>query len=171
MGYSFITGSSSLSVFSLGLWDDGADGLDDTHLVTLVGDFDSVSLEIPAGTTASLMGNFRFMSLPSSFILAPSTAYTIWTEGYSGSTDVFRSSAGSGPTFSSEIASAISFYQHEVGGFPLTLVGGVPHVGPNFQYSVVPEPSAILLLLIGFGFLASQRIFSQQRKMLTSAST
>lgn len=77
VGYSFITGQSALSVFSLGVWDEGADGLDDPHLVTLSGGLKSVSLEIPAGTTAFLVGNFRFMNLTSSFTLLPSTAYTI----------------------------------------------------------------------------------------------
>jgi hypothetical protein len=164
VGYSFVTASSPLSVFSLGLWDDGADGFEDAHDIFLEGSFGSVSLEIPAGTVASLIGNFRYMNLTTPILLPPSTTYTIWVGGFSGSNDSFRSSTGTGPIFADDIFSAISFYQHDLGGFPFTLVGGAPHVGPNFQYTVVPEPDSTQLMFLAL-ILLSMKVFFARHKI------
>ncbi|PYK29980.1 MAG: hypothetical protein DME57_08420 [Verrucomicrobia bacterium] len=149
-GWSF-TLSSTISVTDLGYFDFGGNGLNEAHDVgiwTSTGTL-MVSATVPAGTAGTLVGDFRYV-LVSPTLLAPGDyviggfesgssgdpvevqASTITTASmitYDGS----RSTAGAALTFPSGDASA----------------NGNSYFGPNFEFTAVPEPTTIGLLLFG----------------------
>jgi hypothetical protein len=147
IGYSFYVGASDILVTSLGLWDDGVDGFSDSHEVGF-GPLDSYtsSVLIPSGIGASLAGEFRYVDLDSPVLLMRDTFYLISARGFGGSSDGFSSSVAGTmlPESSSGIVLDVSVYQSG-GGLGIPLIGGTPHIGPSFQYTVVPEPRSFLL--------------------------
>ena len=74
------------------------------------------------------------------------TFYLISARGFGGSSDGFSSSVAGTmlPEASSGIVLDVSVYQSG-GGLGIPLIGGTPHIGPSFQYTVVPEPEPFLL--------------------------
>jgi len=165
IGYIFTVGSSDISVFSLGLWDDNSDGFSDSHDVGLwSGSVLLGNVTIPSGPSDTQIGGFQYVALALPLILPSNEAFVIKASGFSGSIDAFHNSFGSGPVFSGDIASAVSLYQSDVWGSPLTVIGGTPFVGPSFQYNAVPEPSSIMLLLISVGIITMKILVSRKNR-------
>lgn len=171
-GYRFTLGTNSLLVNALGLWDSDLDGLNFAHDVGLW-DAEGVflgSVTIRPGTDSVLVGEFRYESLSAPVFLDASGTYTIGAT-YSGeftAPDRFRSGGccprvppvnPPGPTFSSDIVSASPrLAVSDILQFPGPAGAAVvPYVGPNFQYSVVPEASVTSLLVLTLAFGATRR--------------
>ena len=86
-GYTF-TLSSPVLVTQLGLWDQGNDGLNASHVVSIWTSTGTqeAQVTIPSGTGATLTNGFRYVSIPS--VLLPAGSYTIGGF-YSRNTDNF----------------------------------------------------------------------------------
>ena len=149
-GWAF-TISSPLLVTQLGLWDQGNNGLNASHAVTIWTSTGTLMAQttIPSGTGATLMDGFRYVSITS--VLLPAGSYTIG--GFYGKfTDQFAIhpstiTTGSGVTYNgSRSANAFAF---PAGNF----FGNVnSYFGPNFQFTTVAIPdsgSTWTLLLLG----------------------
>jgi hypothetical protein len=150
-GWRFTVDESPISVTQLGFFDAAQNGLADSHRV---GIWDStgnliVDTIIPAGTSASLDGNFRFVSVTPTTLNANST-YSIGTLFPSGS-DLAIAAASVAPTYAGEITYLGGTYS-DVGTFnpPVNNYGSHGVFGPNFEFTAVPEPHHYALAT-GFG--------------------
>jgi hypothetical protein len=160
-GFQFNT-SSSFDVGSLGLWDQGSDGILASHQVGLF-DLGGSLLVSATVTNASTVvastnsgGQWLFTALPSLYTL-PAGSYVFGYFNELGSQDLFRSATttfmpDSSLTEARGGAGASSFAQ------PNTFVSGLGLFGPNLQVGVVPEPSTIALAGLGaIGLLVAAR--------------
>ena len=149
-GWAF-TISSPVLVTQLGLWDQGNNGLNASHVVTIWSSTGTLMAQttIASGTGATLMDGFRYVSITS--VLLPAGSYTIG--GFYGKfSDQFAIHAatittGSGVTYNgSRSAPGFAF---PAGNF----FGNVnSYFGPNFQFTTVAIPdsgSTWTLLLLG----------------------
>lgn len=154
VGSTFTVGSSNLSATSLGIWDENGDGFVASHDV---GIWDSSSMliatvTIPSGTSATLVGEFRYIDLVSPVILTQGQSYHIGAFfGPNPDTDTFRSNGGTGVTFSSDFNTIGYGYAggSSLADFTVTGAGANPYVGPNLQYTAVPEPATAMLFMVG----------------------
>jgi hypothetical protein len=157
-GYQFTIGPQDLSVTAFGVWDSSAGGLATNHQVGLW-DASGTLLEsatTPAGTL-STDGSFCYQSLPEPVILSADATYTIGATYVSRDPDGLQIDDVASPIFSTDIGPVASRYILSQFAFPTDSVGGAPYVGPNFQYTVVPEPSLSRLLVLGIAALLSRR--------------
>jgi hypothetical protein len=150
-GWAF-TISSPVLVTQLGLWDKGNNGLNTSHVVTIWTSTGTLMAQttIPAGTGATLMDGFRYVSITS--VLLPAGSYTIG--GFYGRfTDQFAIHpstiiTASGLTYNGS-RSALGF------AFPAGNFFGNAnsYFGPNFQFttpaSIPDSGSTWALLLLG----------------------
>ena len=151
-------------ITQLGIFDDGGDGLVNSHQVGLWHLDDNVSgpllasAVVPAGTAAPLIGGYRFV--PITPVVIPYTGhslgYFVVAAQYSAgdADDLVRPQ----PThFASELGVVTSYGRKGDGSdlpFPQAVTGpsceGCGNAErfwePNLQYTVVPEPSVWLLL-------------------------
>jgi len=166
-GWEFTT-TVPLEITAWGLYDHGQgspgpDGFELPHTISLWTSTGTLltSAVMPAGTTASLTGYFRFVSSVG-YSLAPGT-YVIGSETDSGDRD-WVPSAVREAVFDPAISYVGGRY-NDAGGFPSTALGGPldppRYFGPNFQFEVVPEPSTVsliaLTLLISACFLHKRK--------------
>ena len=142
VGYRFVVGGDALEVSALGAWDDGEDGLAQSHEVGIWSDAGVLLAQatIPAGTSATLSGGFRYVSIPA-LTLSDNTAYRIG-DFHSGG-DPFM--IGTTATLSPFVSYDAKYVGPGSFSFPGTL--GAPQnnqgaFGPNAQFTAVPEPGA-----------------------------
>lgn len=154
VGYDFTVGNEPLLVTELGIWDQGQDGFSNQHIVGLW-DTDGdllTSLIIPAGTSATLDGQFRYESLTSPVLLSADSDFIIGASYVSGDADRFlvaRTFENANPILNSAVAPG----GERFGANPSTVTfpsysGGAPNLGdfgPNMVFDVVPEPSVFCL--------------------------
>jgi len=155
-GWAFTT-TSSLLVTQLGLFDQGNDGLNASHVVSIWSSTGTLMVQvmIPSGTGTTLMDGFRYVSITS--VLLPAGSYTIG--GFYGrGDDQFGINASSITT-----ASGITYNgSRSAAGFvfpPGNHFGNLnSYFGPNFQFtSAVATPDAgstvalLGLALLGLG--------------------
>jgi protein with PEP-CTERM/exosortase system signal len=162
-GWAF-TINSPVLVTQLGLWDQGNNGLNASHVVSIWTSTGTLMAQttIPLGTGATLIDGFRYVSITS--VLLPAGSYTIG--GFYGRSD--DRFAINPPTITT--ASGISYNgSRSRGGFAFpqgNFFGNVnSYFGPNFQFTVaVPAPDAgstvSLLGLALFGLAALRRKLS-----------
>jgi len=169
LGTTFTVGSTNEFVLALGVWD-GANGMngsigDGLQSSIPVGIFDSsgtllTSITIPSGTSATLFNGFRYVPITPLDLIAGQT-YTLAAYYSSSDLDILHDQGGS-PSTSSDFNTYLGAFtgSNTVGSlsFPTGHTGGTAYVGPNFQYSAVPEPATSLLMLSGFSLLAAKRI-------------
>jgi protein with PEP-CTERM/exosortase system signal len=152
-GWAF-TISSPVRVTQLGLWDQGNNGLNASHIVSIWTSTGTLMAQatIPSGAGATLIGGSRYVSITS--VLLPVGSYTIG--GFYGRLDdrfainPSTITTASGLTYNgSKSASGFGFPQ---GNF----FGNVnSYFGPNFQFATaVPTPDAgWTVSLLGFALL------------------
>jgi len=184
MGFSFTVGSQNIEVSALGYYDgpnsDAAnvagytpDGLLNAHQV---GIFDSagnivsgLDVTVPSGTSGTVVGEYRYVTLTTPVILEAGESYTIGgqvtTTDLTTSGDVFRDNSGGSFTVSSlDVAVAANNLAYSGPPENPNFADGVfqaPNAisdgygAGNFLYSVVavPEPSTYALMGIGLGLL------------------
>ncbi len=158
LGYSF-KADSAISVIGLGAYDHLGDGLNVEHAVGL---WDArgnllASATVPAGSGASMINNFRFVSIPTVTLNANDLYYVGAVYGYDNDAwlqDPTTLVPGPGITYDSRR------YASSGGSlvFPnLAGSGNTGYFGGNFEYTAVPLPPAILLLGSGLMGLAGLR--------------
>lgn len=159
LGYELTTGSSGLSVSSLGLWDQNGDGLAGAHNIGLYNASGGLlgQVTVTAGTGSTLVGGFRYADLLAPLTLLPNTTYVL-AAAYN-SEDVYSYYDSFSPVGSHVSGGVtIGFGRYEAGStlqFPTTTTSA-RYTGPNFLYTAVPEPTA-LLPLAGLAMLLRRR--------------
>ena len=150
-GYAF-TLSSSVLVTQLGLWDQGNDGLNTSHDVTIWTSTGTqeAQVTIPSGTGATLTNGFRYVSISS--VLLPAGSYTI-AGFYSANSDLFAFSAStitpaSGVTYNgSKSEGGFAFPTGDIFSEPNS------YFGPNFQFTVPTPDAGSTVSLLGCALL------------------
>jgi len=147
-GWAFTIGSPVL-VTQLGLWDQGNNGLNASHLVTIWTSTGTLMAQttIPSGTGATLIDDFRYVSITS--VLLPAGSYTIG--GFYGTlSDQFvinasAIAAASGFTYNgSRSRLGFAFPQGNFFG------NANSYFGPNFQFTTalgIPDSGSTVSLL------------------------
>ena len=164
LGWEFVP-TSNLMVTKLGLFngmlgsgEGNPNGFQQAHVVAI---WDSsgnllTSAAMAAGTSAPLIGNFRFVNALSALLSAghhyvigayyPAPVSDAFTERFPGDSSV-------------QVDSNVSFVSMRVAGSPggitfptLSYPQYLGEFGPNFMFTVVPEPT--LFSLFGFGAVA-----------------
>ena len=151
-GWSFTVGAASLQVTGLGIWDDGNNGLIGAHPVGLwnsSGTLLAMTI-VPAGTEASLLGDYRFVSLLNPVLLSVGETYIIGA-AYDND-DVLDHPLATWPEVSPHVTVLQARYVLETPfGLPVDPASFFPaaYVGPNFEFTAVPEPSSWSLAVLG----------------------
>ena len=155
--------NTEVTLGRLGFYDSNQDGLAEAHDVgiwtsagTLV-----ASATVPNGTGGSLLGNFRYVNVPT--VQLPVGQYLIGAHFGDGSLDLFVQDS------SSIVTDAFVEYSGRAGngpGFvfptPNVQTGGTDFTAANFQFNVIPEPSSCILLVLASGLgLVGRRRLSQ----------
>jgi hypothetical protein len=157
VGASFTVGNQSILVTALGVYDADLDGLSESHTVGIWGNSSLLnSTTIPSGTSATLDGSFRYVVI-TPFTLLANTTYTIGAKiGYVNSFPFDSHGVDGGaildPAFSS--ASPNLFAGHQSGFAEPTQTFFTSVWGANLQYTAVPEPSILALVIWGFSAFA-----------------
>ncbi len=155
-------------ITQLGVFDSGGDGLISPHEIGLwrrdPGGFTGTllaSVTVPAGTDTSLIGGYRWVSISPVVIRFGSGFYTVGAQYSTGDADdmVTPYPAPFAPDIGLVQANGKVALGSEL-AFPFAYWGG-PCEGcpaerffePNFQYTVVPEPSVWFLLPPALGLL------------------
>ena len=147
VGWKFTVGANDLSVTALGAYDLDADGLLGS---VQVGIWDSggtlvVTDTVPKGQPGTtLIGQFRYVSLPMSVVLGNNQSYTIGArcvgDGANQPIDL-SSSQNSSFTFASELSSAGGRFNNgganQTFSEPTSDLAGLIVLGPNFEFVVV----------------------------------
>jgi hypothetical protein len=151
--------NSSIIATQLGLWDQGADGLDFAHEVGLWNASGQLlaSATVPAGTDAALIDDFRYvpiapvtLSVGENYILGAFYGADAMDPVFvaDGTFSKITAAPGITPQGSMYAESTSLVFP---GGFPLSDSGTF---GPSFTFQAVPEPGTIVLLSMGaFGGL------------------
>lgn len=154
IGYSF-TSSDPLTVTALGMWDEGQDGFASRVDVGLWTD-SGVLLEmvtLPAGTGATLVGDFRYVDLVEPVNLEAGSEYVLGGFRLPGVTySAYDTVEGVDFMVSPGIDIIVERASSQFGGEPSIEFPGYLAddnqglIGPNLQFDVVPEPSACALV-------------------------
>jgi len=171
-GHQFTVTGTGITVQSLGVFDFGADGLVNSHEVTLfsitainAGGGSPVALgsvTVPAGTGATLDSSMRFQSLATPiFLVAGNYSVIAYGFTYHTSGDTGGDGGTSNPTLGLPVAGnnvtniTFSAYEFTTAGsphYPNGGWGGNNLADASFQFNVgntAPEPASLGLLAIG----------------------
>ena len=161
LGAVFTVGSQPIQVTALGVYDSLQDGLFENHDVGIWGSSGLItSTTIPSGTGATLIGTYRYLSVPS-VTLAANTTYTIgaffdintafWDHhGANGTSAV-------DPAISSAIPAFYSGNNNPIFTQPTFGYAAGPLWAANMTFQVVPEPGTFTLAAVGLGLLLFRR--------------
>lgn len=147
------------TVVSLGMWDEGNDGLRNSHLVQLWSDSGSLLTGATVDNTGTVVasssgnGSWRFASI-TPFALAPGTYRIAVGYGSSGDDEVRFGTTVVTSIGVSYIEQAFSSGGAGTGAFPSNTNSNVLFAANLMVESAVPEPATVLLSLAGFVLLA-----------------
>jgi len=159
----------------LGYYDNGGDGLANSHVVSLwdasAGNTLLATVTVPAGTSAPLVNGFRWVQLPSTVGLTYNNYYIIDAQVDNVDTWGDLITGGGQVTFSGQYANLDSGYEFSRAGrygnisdgAPPNQAGGSDAIYPaaNLGYNVIPVPEPATLSLMGIGMAA---VFGFMRK-------
>jgi len=162
-GIEFTVGDKDIVVTKLGYADlnyhdytQSGDGLTDSHAVGIWNNNGShlASLTVPAGTETTLANGYRYASLTNALTLEAGHTYTLGGNT-TGTNDLYsfgRSySAGTGISIIGRRQNAGTTLTYPTDGIVSNEVWG----SANLQYTTIPEPGTLLLLMVGVcGILA-----------------
>jgi lysophospholipase L1-like esterase len=150
IGHSFTVSCAPVQIFSLGVYDYGADGLASGHLVTLFAKNGSTytavsggTAMVPSGTGAALNSGFRFAALAKPVVL-PVGSYAIIAYQMNGNSasDPYAESDGAGFSSDGNVADAgFSPYEFTTAGSPRFPSGGAQDYNfgcVSFTYATAP---------------------------------
>jgi hypothetical protein len=152
-GWSFSVGAANLQVTGLGIWDDGKNGLIGEHPVGLwnsSGNLLAMTI-VPRGSEASLLGEYRFVSLLNPILLSAGETYIIGAS-YDND-DILDHPLATLPEISPHLTVLQARYVLETPfSLPVDFASFSPaaYVGPNLEFTAVPEPSSWALAVLGF---------------------
>jgi hypothetical protein len=169
LGFDFTT-IDSITVTSLGYYDNGGDGLLTQHEV---GIYDSLGdliadATVAAGTVDPLTGNFRYVSI-TPVVLAAGQTYTIAATTYGTSSDPWMYGVAGSTIVGFTEDSAISIpttgalYNYQTDNIlrdPTSVSGNTVYGGPDFMFTDnsgagTPEPQTFGLALAGLGAIVA----------------
>lgn len=158
IGWAFFT-NESITVDTLGFWDEGSDGLVASHQVGIWDGTGSIllgSVTVQSGTGSSVKGpviaggTFRFESLVTPIHLSLGQEYVIGA--LTDDNDLFALRT-SGVTSQSQVTYVQPRQSDSNSGFvkptEVNSFDNQAYFGPNFTIATVPEPSTFALLTIG----------------------
>jgi len=158
LGNLFKVGANSITITSLGLFDAGAPGLNQSHSVGLWTTSGALlaRVDFSPGLNGFENNGFIYQNLASQVVLQPGTSYVLGAYYPTGSTDgLYVNDTIQYETWASSVTFNGSGRYTPIGAgftFPNLTVGGLSYVGPNALY-VVPEPCTLLLLGLGAAML------------------
>jgi len=165
-GYDFTVGSTSLSVTALGMWDQNGNGLTNSHTIGLWDISGNLLAQaiVSSGTINPLTGSFRYVTLATPVTLLAGSTYVLGATFINADLDrLIVNNGGNQASFDSAILPG-SFRQ-VIGpttlAFPNANIQSGSGVGPNAQFTAVPEvgPGVLLIgLVLGALFLTHRRI-------------
>jgi hypothetical protein len=174
VGYEITVGAQPISVSALGYYNgsgfqDNTGGIPTTHEVGIYNDATQAlvgSATVTYDGTPAGPSSFTYVPV-TPFILAANTKYDVAAANVSGSSNSNGNAAYLLNATGVSVAADLTLGNSRYGGGGSTLAfpnntftpNNVGNIGGNFQFSVVPEPSSLLLCGLGaFGlFIAAQR--------------
>lgn len=165
LGYAFRVGPDPVNILKMGIWDQGANGLVESHEMGIwntSGDL-LASVTVPQGTAGELGGNFRYVDVLGGLMLDADTVYIIAAKYYNvdNSDAFFMGSATRGAGIDWDASRDRYSIESDSFLFPDSTSEGSAYIGPNFEYAivpvVVPEPDTLFLLVGGAGLLVLLR--------------
>lgn len=165
LGYAFRVGPDPVNIMKMGIWDQGANGLVESHEMGIWntnGDL-LASVTVPQGISGELSGNFRYVDVLGGLMLDADTVYVIAAKYYNvdNSDAFFMGSATRGAGIDWDVSRDRFSIESDSFIFPDSTSDSSAYIGPNFEYAVVPvvvpEPDALFLLVGGAGLLVLLR--------------
>ncbi len=148
IGVTFHVSSAGIEVFQLGAFDWQGDGLLAAHTVTLFNNQTPLaSVTVPAGTTAPLIGGFRFAPLTAPILLSAGTYAVVSYQmnGANAGNDPYGENNASGFNGGGNVSPGDGIYQFTTTGsplFPNNLDGGYDFASASFTYTNVAAASS-----------------------------
>lgn len=177
LGFSFTT-SSALKVTALGYYDDGGNGLAQSHNVGIFNTLGALvgSATVAAGTAATLDGHFRYVAVTPFTLAAGQTYVAAATTGGSDDPWAYGSIGGSiagftaNPAISIGANAALYHYQNDdVLRMPSQHYSNYSvYAGPNFQTAAVPEPASWAMMISGFGMVGAMARSRRPKRALAA---
>jgi hypothetical protein len=154
LGNLFQVGVNSITITSLGLFDAGIPGLNQSHSVGLWTTSGTLlaRVDFSPGLNGFENSGFIYQNLANQVVLQPGVSYILGAYYPSGSTDgLYVNDTIQYETWSSSVTFNGSGRYTPIGAgftFPNLQVGGLSYVGPNALYAI-PEPATVCLLGLG----------------------
>lgn len=148
--------TGTMVISELGFIDNNLDGNIIAHQVGLWNSMGTLlgSVTIPSGTSAPLIGEFRYESLATPITLASGSTYILGAYVQNGDGDIWQDGGVSFtlglPVSNVGAAFTDTSFAYPGGQFPNN---GLPYLGPNMIQ--VPEPTTLAALVLGFALLFS----------------
>jgi len=180
VGCQFLSaGASGETVNYLGFYDAGGDGLANSHTMALweTGWNGQSSrgllaeITVPAGTSAPLIGGYRWVQLPSTITLVPNEYYLLnanvdgvdlWGDSISGSQITWNSQYV--PTDPGYDFSRQGVYGDSIPAYNGNGVNPSSYPAANLGFNVIPVPEPTTLSLMGIGMAAVLGFKRKQRR-------